>query len=124
MKSQPLPRAANWIRSPTLDAHCLICGKPLGSEPHRVTACPNGVHERCRPWQRQPFTLESQLERLRTVARALASAHRDTVALGRRLRRLRDTWPPVRPGSAVRKVEKESARLRRVLDTLRDKLWV
>lgn len=120
----PLPRTGDWMRSPTADAACLICGEPLGSEPHRVTDYPNGVHERCRDWHREPFPLEDQLERLRHVAKSLAAAYRDTVALGRRVRKLRDNWPPVRANAALQNAEKERARLRRALDTLRGKLWL
>ena len=124
MAPPPLPRAGDWMRSPVVDARCLVCGEPLGSEPHRISDYPHGVHERCRDWRREPFPLDAQLERLRLVARSLARAYRETVALGRRLRRLRDNWPPVRPGAALHNVEQERARLRRALDTLRGKLWL
>lgn len=73
---------------------CVVCGEPVGAEPHWVVDGGAGVvHHRCRDWSRVPFPFGEQLRTLRRLLKEARGVARDTVAVGLALRAIQRRWP-------------------------------
>lgn len=103
------------MQSPTGSGRCEACREAHGHRGSRITTYPNGVHNRCRT---ASFTHDDLLDGLRTLARSLSAASRETVALGKQLRELASRWPPRDPAELDRLHEQRS-RWRQAPDELK-----
>jgi hypothetical protein len=101
------------MRSPA--GRCTVCGRPLGADPHTITASPDGEHLTCRDWTREPWPYDRLLRQLRTRYQALKRATFAIETLGRWLADRKARWPD---GAAdtVLEVQRKVAQLRESLD--------
>ena len=102
---------------------CTVCGGSLVQEGGRywITDHPDGVHEACRIWEREPFPFTADLERLRQVAVTVRRAWRAVLRDGRWLAKVEREWP----ADARRRAREwltRKQRLQHHLSRLRDRL--
>ncbi|MGE0792504.1 MAG: hypothetical protein AB7S26_42935 [Sandaracinaceae bacterium] len=94
--------------------HCVECGGPLEGE-YWMTRYPDGVHARCRRWEREPWPFDRELEALRGARRRVARLLHDIDELGRWMVARRAEWP-----TNARAVAEEAAgRVKALRDRLR-----
>ena len=95
--------------APTSPGRCTVCGAPLegGDGLYWVTEPPDGVHNRCRAWELEPFPFESDLARLRRLARVVRSTWREVVRDGRWLAAAARDWPVDARGHAAEWLERK-----------------
>jgi hypothetical protein len=94
---------------------CVVCGKPLGVDPHLITAIPDGEHLHCRDWSRTAWPYERVQKQLRARYLALRRASQTIEALGRWLNERQRKWPDLAPDT-VQQVTRRIDELRRALD--------
>ena len=123
MYSYPMrPGSSDWLTAAP-HGRCIVCGQPLRSTGGRywIVEHPDGVHEGCRRWEREPFPFNADLQHLRSLARLVRRAWRLVVRDGRWLASASRRWP-----RGARHVAREwhdrKSRLEHHLARLKDRL--
>ncbi len=77
---------------------CLLCGEPLGSEPHFISHYPDGEHVACagKRFDVEEFPLQTELYALRALFRSMAEAYKELVGFGKWLATMAHGWPKTR----------------------------
>jgi hypothetical protein len=101
---------------------CTVCGQPLlARRGYWITKHPDGVHQDCRPWERESFPFRRDLQRLRLIARAAMRTWRGVVRDGTWLADAEHNWP-ARARERAREWLERKRRLEHQLQQLRDRL--